>query len=111
MPEAPGPEGEGGRAPGPEGPRYERPILPFERGRNPGLRWAAWSAVGFEFGLLVVLFFLGGRALDAKVGTAPWLTAFGTLLGVAAGTWLLIRTAVRAQGQGGRPRDPRNQDR
>jgi len=45
----------------------------------------------------VVLFFLGGQALDAKFGTAPWWTAIGSLVGVAAGMYLLLRGALRGQ--------------
>ena len=56
-----------------------------------------WAGAGIEFGLAVVLFFLGGQALDANLGTAPWWTLIGSLLGVAAGMYLLLRTALRGQ--------------
>jgi hypothetical protein len=59
--------------------------------------WGRWAGAGFEFGLAVVLFFLGGQWLDATFSTAPWLTVVGSLLGVAAGMYLLIRTALRGQ--------------
>lgn len=82
----------------PRPPPYRRPILPWERkaddaGGGPG----RWAAVGFEFALVVVLFFLGGKTLDANLGTAPLWTAIGSLLGVAAGMYLLIRSALRGQ--------------
>ena len=79
---------------------YERPVLPFEREPEEGASWGRWAGVGMEFGVAVVLFFLGGKALDATFSTTPWLTLVGSLLGVAAGTYLLVRTALRAQSQG-----------
>jgi F0F1-type ATP synthase assembly protein I len=84
---------------------YERPDLPFERRRSPAMTALRWSSVGIEFGAAVVLFFLGGKALDAKLGTAPWLAVSGSLLGVAVGTYLLIRAALRAQDRGSREPD------
>jgi len=72
-------------------PDYERPTMPFERKAtiNPGL--GRWSAVGFEFGIYVALFFLGGLWLDGKFGTRPWWAAAGALVGVAWGMYMLIR--------------------
>jgi hypothetical protein len=81
----------------PRSPKYERPTLPWERKADPIVGWGQWATAGFEFGLCVVLFFLGGRWLDGRLSTAPWLTLAGTLVGVAAGMYLLIRTAVRGQ--------------
>jgi hypothetical protein len=79
---------------------YRRPELPFERKagtQNAALRW---SAAGFEFAVAVVLFFLGGRWLDAKVGSGPWLSVVGSLVGIAVGTYLLIRPALSARTPG-----------
>jgi F0F1-type ATP synthase assembly protein I len=59
--------------------------------------WAKWTAAGFEFGASVLLFFLLGQWLDARWGTPPWLTLLGTFTGVAAGTYLLVRQALRAE--------------
>lgn len=72
-------------------PRYVRPEMPFERKASPLMKTGRWSAVGLEFGLAVVLFFLGGRALDTQLDTTPWLALVGALVGIAVGTWLLIR--------------------
>jgi F0F1-type ATP synthase assembly protein I len=77
-------------------PEYVRPTMPFEREAQRS-SVGRWSAAGFEFAAAVVLFFLGGRALDGKLGTAPWLTVSGSLIGVAAGIWLLVRTALSAE--------------
>jgi hypothetical protein len=43
----------------------------------------------------VVVFFLGGQWLDGKLRTGPWLTLAGSLVGVAVGTYLLIRPLLR----------------
>lgn len=78
-------------------PDYRRPTLPWERKASDAVGWGSWATAGFEFGACVVLFFLGGKWLDGRLSTAPWLTLVGTLLGVAAGMYLLIRTALRGQ--------------
>jgi F0F1-type ATP synthase assembly protein I len=83
--------------PRPEVPEYRRPTMPFDRGRAVPSSALRWSAVGLEFAVAVVLFFLGGKALDAKVGSGPWLSVVGALLGVAVGTYLLIRAALRSE--------------
>jgi len=72
-------------------PRYERPELPFERKASPMGKIGRWSAIGLEFGLAVVLFFLGGQALDEKLRTTPWLAVAGAMFGVAVGTYLMLR--------------------
>ena len=84
---------------------YERPVLPFERKAEPMGAWG-WASVGVEFGLIVVLFFLGGRWLDGRLGATPWLTLTGSLLGVAAGMFLLIRSALRGQLPSSQPPSP-----
>jgi ATP synthase protein I len=54
------------------------------------------ASVGIELALSTVIGLLGGRWLDGKLGTDPWLMLLGLLLGVAAGFRSLIRTARRA---------------
>ena len=51
--------------------------------------------VGLEMLVGVVLGFLIGRWLDNKYGWQPWGVVVGSLLGVAAGMYLLIRDAIR----------------
>jgi F0F1-type ATP synthase assembly protein I len=90
-------------------PGYVRPTLPFER-KATLLRGAAqWSAVGLEFGLAVVLFFLGGRFLDGKLGTAPWLSVAGALVGIGVGSYLLLRSLLSASSKR-TPDDPVEDD-
>ena len=76
---------------------YERPELPFERKAQGPPTHLAYASVGIEFGLIVALFFLGGRFLDGKFETAPWLAAGGALLGIALGMYRLIRGVLRLQ--------------
>lgn len=77
---------------------YRRPTMDFERGPSLGRGAGAWAAVGFEFGLYVVLFFLGGKWLDGKFGWDPWGAAMGGLLGALVGTIQLIRRTTRMAG-------------
>jgi ATP synthase protein I len=57
---------------------------------------ARLASVGIEFALSTVIGMLGGRWLDGKLGTEPWLMIVGLLLGVTAGFRSLIRTAQKA---------------
>ena len=83
---------------------YERPEMPFERKADPGYRGGGMIAAGFQFAIVVALFFFGGRWLDGKAGTEPWLTIVFTMLGVAAATAILIREVLRISGGKGRSR-------
>ena len=69
--------------------------MPFEREADIGPGAAAWSAIGIEFAIYVVLFFLGGKWLDGKFGWEPWGTSLGGLLGACVGMYMLIRRATR----------------
>jgi F0F1-type ATP synthase assembly protein I len=50
-------------------------------------------------GISVALGLLGGRWLDGKAGTKPWLMLAGLLIGVVAGFRGLLRVAKEAQAQ------------
>ena len=76
-------------------PDYERPVMPFEREAEFGRGVTGWATVGFEFGIYVTVFFLGGLWLDGKFGTRPWLAALGAMLGVGVGMYMLIRRVMR----------------
>jgi hypothetical protein len=77
-------------------PDYKRPTLPFEREATIGGGAGRFAAIGIEFGLYVVLFFLGGQWLDGKFGWEPWGAAMGGLLGAVMGMFMLIRRVMRA---------------
>ncbi|MTI83588.1 MAG: AtpZ/AtpI family protein [Firmicutes bacterium] len=50
------------------------------------------TTIGAELAIMVTLGFFGGKTLDEKLGTGPWLMVTGILLGVVAGTWGIIVT-------------------
>jgi len=54
---------------------------------------ARLASVGIEFSISTLVGLLGGRWLDGKLDTAPWLMLVGLLLGVVAGMRGLIRAA------------------
>jgi ATP synthase protein I len=55
--------------------------------------FARVGALGIELALSTVLGLLGGRWLDSKLSTAPWLTIVGLILGALAGFRSLYITA------------------
>lgn len=67
------------------------------------------STVGLEILLSVAFGFLGGRWLDTKLGTHPYITIVGFLFGMAAATRFLVRAAKRMKSRtdedGFRPAD------
>ena len=80
----------------PDLPDYKRPQMDFEREASFSRGAGSWAAVGIEFGLYVVLFFLGGKWLDGKFGWEPWGAAMGGLVGACVGMLMLIRRVMRA---------------
>ena len=55
------------------------------------------STIGIALGLSIALGSLGGRWLDGKLGTEPWLQWIGLGFGLAAGARSLYRVVRRAQ--------------
>jgi F0F1-type ATP synthase assembly protein I len=49
------------------------------------------GAVGLEISLAIGIGYFGGRYLDGKLGSAPWLAWIGFAAGVGAGVKALIR--------------------
>lgn len=49
------------------------------------------GAVGIEIALDIVIGFFGGRFLDRKLGTAPWISYFGLAAGAGAAILALVR--------------------
>ena len=56
--------------------------------------------LGFELVVPLLLGLFGGRWLDRRFGTAPWLLLVGALLGAAAGMLNLYRRVVPPKGPG-----------
>lgn len=69
---------------------------------------ASWrlASVGIEFAVSTVIGLLGGRWLDGKLGSEPWLMIAGLLLGVVAGFRSLVRAASRANQAANHPQPP-----
>lgn len=57
---------------------------------------AGFATLGIEFALSVLVGLFGGRWLDGKLGTAPWLAIVGFGFGVAAGVRAIYRAARAA---------------
>ena len=70
---------------------------PRSSGSLAGLRFLG---VGLTFAVLVGAGWYLGDALDSKWGIRPWGTTIGSLLGVALGTFELIRTASALDREG-----------
>ncbi len=62
---------------------------------------ARYSGLGLQLALSVMLFLVGGRWLDGKLGTRPWLTLIGAFVGMAAGFYSLYVHLVKNQGSDG----------
>jgi ATP synthase protein I len=56
----------------------------------------SYSYVGIFFGVAVVLGLFGGRWLDHRWHTEPWLTLVGVVIGVASGFRELYRLSKKA---------------
>ena len=69
--------------------------------RGGKLLGASWrlASVGIEFAVSTLIGLLGGRWVDGKLGSEPWLMIVGLLLGVTAGFRGLYRTARTASRQ------------
>ena len=55
------------------------------------------STIGLEIALSIAVGYLGGRWLDEKLGTEPWLEWIGLGFGLAAAVQSLYRAVRRAQ--------------
>jgi F0F1-type ATP synthase assembly protein I len=60
----------------------------------------SWSAVGFawELGYSIaiplVIFTLGGRLLDKKLETSPWLLLVGLFISIIATFWIVYKKLI-----------------
>ncbi len=67
--------------------------------RGSGTKWGEQlrlSSIGLVLAISVALGAVGGWWLDGYLGTAPWLTVLGLVLGTAAGFCELIREVNRS---------------
>ena len=71
----------------------EADVMDKPKGRT-GRSWSI-AAAGGEMATTVVAGVLFGRFLDHVLGTTPWLTAGGVLVGFALGTFILYRAVTK----------------
>jgi ATP synthase protein I len=57
--------------------------------------WGKYLGIGLEMAVGVGLGYIVGAWLDRRHGWSPWGVVIGTLVGVAAGMYLLIKEAMR----------------
>jgi ATP synthase protein I len=57
--------------------------------------WGQYLGLGLEMAVGVTLGYAVGWWLDRKYGWSPWGVTVGSLLGVAAGMYLLIKEALK----------------
>ena len=62
------------------------------------------AGLGFELVAPLLAGLFGGRWLDGRLGTRPWLVIVGAIVGAAAGMWNVYRRVVPPGGanRGGR---------
>jgi len=58
---------------------------------------ARFATAGLELAIAIVVGYFGGRFLDDWLGSAPYLTYFGLVLGIVAGFRNLFQLAQTAQ--------------
>lgn len=51
------------------------------------------GTIGIEIGVAVVVCMLAGSWADGKLGTSPWLTLLGVVLGTVVGLKAVLRAA------------------
>jgi F0F1-type ATP synthase assembly protein I len=66
------------------------------------------GAVGIEIAVAIIIGYLGGRFLDRKLGTTPWISYAGLLAGMGAAVKALMRVvrSYRREVDGGETKDP-----
>lgn len=80
---------------------------PRETDRSAFRQIGILSGVGITLVVSTVLGLAGGYALDRWLGTSPWFTLIGLLLGIASGFVSLFRAVGQAdRDEGGQTRDP-----
>lgn len=64
---------------------------------------AAFTGLGIQLVASVLLGLYGGRWLDGKLGTAPWLLVAGAFLGAFAGFYGMYRSLMASQRESKKP--------
>ena len=73
-------------------PRRDAPGRPEQRTTSPAPGGVAqYGGLGLQFGAAVGFFTWGGYKLDEWLGSSPWLTLLGALLGAGAAFYSIYR--------------------
>lgn len=70
--------------------------------KSDGGTWSALSLaweLGYTIAIPIVVFALGGRLLDRKLGTSPWLLLVGIGISLVVSSWLVYFKTVRIIGR------------
>lgn len=73
-------------------------MRPENDGSDPGrtpATWLRYSHLGIQFTVTLLLGVFGGIWADGRCGTTPWLTIAGSLLGIFAAMYTVIRETSR----------------
>jgi ATP synthase protein I len=74
----------------------QRPLIDPEA-KNMWRIAGSTGAVGIEIAVAIAIGYLGGRWLDQKFGTTPWLTGVGFVSGVGAAIKAIVRVTRQYQ--------------
>lgn len=55
--------------------------------------WLRYSHLGLQFAVTLLLCVLAGRWLETKFGWAPWGTVLGSLFGIVASMYSVVKDA------------------
>lgn len=73
-------------------PLRDAPGRPEQRTTSPASGGVAqYGGLGLQFGAAVAFFTWGGYKLDEWLGSSPWLTLLGALLGAGAAFYSIYR--------------------
>ena len=59
--------------------------------KKPFDAYARFSGIAIQMGVIIFLGVWGGQQLDNRWETTPWLSVVGSLLGVSAALYLIIK--------------------
>lgn len=60
-------------------------------GQSSSSNTSGFAGLGVQFLVVILLCLFGGKWLDARLGTAPWLLILGVFVGAGAGMYVMYR--------------------
>lgn len=80
----------------------EDPVNPNDHNREERSAWSAlglaWE-LGYTIAVPLVVFALGGRLLDRKLDTSPWLLLTGIFISLVVSSWLVYFKMIKIIGR------------